>query len=1446
MKNKVYPKIAFFAFFLAQLIQFSTIKAQIHADFTADKTEGCSPIIVNFTNLSNPETGLSYYWDFGNGSTSATQNPSVIFNEPGFFTIKLVITDGVLQDSLIRTDYIEVFANPTPTFIISASDTGCAPYSVTFIDQSLSQAPIVFWHWDFGDGSESLLQNPQHTYSFQNNFGVSLFIKDANNCQNTLFADNFIHVYKPTADFSVTDSFNCNGTLNANFINNSSNANQFVWNFGNGQTSDEQNPECFYSQAGLFTVSLIAKGGYTCSDTLIRTHYINIKNIEANFSMPDDTVCLNATVQFTNLSENATTYFWDFGNGEISYQRNTSGIFNQTGIYPVRLEVGSVWGCSDTLIKNIYVEKIIAEFHSVDSFSCTVPVDVHYLNTSTNADTYLWHFADGLTSPDREPIHTFTESGMYFDTLFVENRHGCTAVKIAERPFEVAVLQAHITPNLFVLTNELSGCVPLTINFKDETHYATASDYIFSRTWNFGDNTSSTEQNPSHTYTSLDTFIITLDIVSLRGCTSSNIVSAATGTPQTASFVADKPPTICASENVQFTSTSTNVNLINGYLWQFGDNTISTKMYPLKQFTDTGYFDVSLTVYNNGCGAKITKENLFYVKGPVAKTTVTYHCENNFTPSFSVDAKDFESYSWDFGDGSPLVTTTLNPTHTYTERGIFNSTFHALNNTNSCVFDVSDIVTITDITADIAQADTFGCLNQNFNFDASASFDASTIQIENLIGLYLWDFDDGSPIQISDTIVNHTYRQKGIFYPKVKVCDIHGCFDSVSTRILISKPDVIFTTESMLGCMPMLVEFSNQTQADTTIAAWQWDFGDGNFSAEANPAHTYNEFGIYPVKLTATDRINCTSELTKTDFIRALRPSPDFFSPDRTQCFGDTARLFSISNEIITEYFWDYGNGYVSGAAQPEYVYPDSGSYTVTLKLVDDAGCDSMLTIANFLKVQKPPIAEFSADTISSTCFPFIVQFSDYSIHPQLASWHWNFGFGNASSELQNPIYTYTRPGLYDVKLTAYSSFGCAAENIKSNYIDVGGPYAEFTFPDTVCTYTDILFDKYNEFNVNSFKWFLGDGRTCETDSGIYHFGERGTLFPTLFLTADDEHTCDKFFSDTVYIRKPEIDIYAPYTFEGCTPFLAEFSNRTDESASQYWDFGNGETSSTTNTHVTYENAGNYTLRFIVNDIKLCSDTVFKNIIVNPLPNVGITPDTLICLGETVQLSASGAENYEWIPARYLDNATLSNPISMPDSSIVYYVAATDTNLCVNYAHTNIKVQQHPYVELRDTAVIIGETVQFDATADDIGNYEWSPTASLNCSDCPIVFYQATEPLLIELFYTDTAACFTEKTQSHIEIRKEYSLDMPTAFSPNNDGVNDVLFVRGWGIKQILEYKIFNRYGEMVFSTQYLNEGWDGTYKGKNQNIETYIYNVTVLNYDDKILTKKGNVKLIK
>jgi len=1431
--------------------QLISLYSQPVANFSADVTEACSSVVVHFTNNSSPTTGLTYSWDFGNGTTSSLFEPTVAYTQTGQYNVTLIVSDGTETNSLTKEKYINVYSAPIVNIGIIGDESGCAPHIIQFEDNTVpGDGAINNWYWDFGDGTISTEQNPEHTFSYQSNFEITLVTTDDNNCTGIGTYGNLISVFKPTSDFLADPLTSCRQDQTFNFFNNSTGIGDLTyhWDFGDGSISEEQHPSHNYNSNGEYTVELITYDEMMCTDTLIKDNYIKLSGVNADFSVNTNTLCINEELIITNLSEGATSYLWDLGDGTYSENKNLTHTYSHPGNYEITLTATHVLGCSDTHSLMITVEGVSADFHLSDEFSCEVPVTVHYINDSENAVSYEWHFGNGETSFETNPYVTYTKKGYYTDTLIAISTNGCKSKKIIEKSMTVLIPGAYFTPNVWSDPFGLKGCAPHTVDFENKSKYITEYDDISEHHWDFGDGSQSSEKSPSHTFYEIGKYPVTYYYVTSRGCVSTRFSAVAeVGSEQTADFFKTLPDTICASQAIQFFDDSQDSTLINEWYWRFGDSTYSMKQNPVHTYIDTGYMDVKLQAYYNGCGVAKEKKKFVYVKGPIVKVDYHVECDNPYEALLKSNAIDAEKVYWDFGDGSPIDSVNFNPNHIYSNNKTYTVNLTAFNKTNSCSYSSENTVIIKDIKARFEITDSIGCQNLSIKINSEKSQDNAYFFSDGQYGKYLWDFGDGTKLVTSDPLIKHIYTKKGKDTLKLIVQDIRGCKDSISSEIKIFKPEVDFKVDDLIGCMPMNVIFNNLTQTDTTIVSWEWNFGDNTSSNVLNPGHIYSDYGIFDVSLTAIDTLGCTGTIHKNNYIKALRPIPDFLTNDNTICLGDEINFSPLDTSEIASYFWNFGDGHSSIEAFPKHIYENAGSYPVSLTLIDEQGCDSTLILNDYINIQNNPTPYFSSSNVTSECYPLQVNFTDTTNNSDVIDWFWNFGDGETSSHLKNPIHIYTAPGAYDINLNVKTGNGCTGEILKQKYINIKGPYAEINVADTVCRNEETLFVADKQKDIFDLQWIFGDGNTSHEDTVYHSYDNIGYMRPVLLLKSDTFGTCDVYLSDSIYIPQliPEISAVND-EFNGCIPFEFNPFNNSSDVNNWLWSFGDGTHSTGSNPQHTYLNPGKYNVKLIISNNFGCSDSSEKIIESFALPVVTTMNDTLICVGDDVQLNAYGAENYNWSPKLFLNDDYSNHPFSEPDSTIKYSVTGTDINGCSNNSNVTIAVQQIPTVNFRDTAVIIGEQVILDAYSDQILTYDWFPDDEPGCNNCPAITVSPLEPTTYGVTVTDINGCFSENYDVFIDIIKKYTIDVPSAFTPNGDGINDIVFVRGWGVKNLILFRIYNRYGEIIFESTDKDIGWDGTYKGKMQGVETYTYEAIVRTYENQILTKRGSIKLLR
>ncbi|MBI5217892.1 MAG: PKD domain-containing protein [Bacteroidia bacterium] len=1445
--HRLHPILLMLLFF-----RIFTSFAQPVADFDALVKTGCSPLQVTFINLSAPATGLTYKWILGNGNISEQFEPFAIYTNAGHYDVTLIVSDGILSDTLVKTNFITAYQNPLADFQLSASPIGCAPYSLKFENTSVpGDAPLTYWAWDFGDGNISNEISPVHIYNFAGTFNVSLLITDSNGCAGSALFENLIQIYKPVSYFTGNTTSSCSGELTVSFTNLSEGSGvlSYNWNFGDSTVSAAEEPVHTYIAPGHYTVELITTDNYGCSDTLTRHDYIKITETSASFSINRDTVCKNEIINFLNASQNATQYEWRFGDGSVSNLQNPQHYYSNSGDYLVVLKVTKNGQCADSISMNINIENIIADFNADQNFGCELPFYVQYSDNSLNAISWDWRFGSRHRSILQNPADTIWNLATvnfqqaFSDTLIVTSPHDCRDTIIADTSITIVLPRLHFSPDL----NGPYGCVPLELNYINQSIYETDQDQFASWNWEYGNGNNSQNWNGFFIYNQPGVYLVTFSVVTEKGCSASAITSVTAGTQQSPDFTINAPDSVCASDTIQFMNLSYDHGLINYYRWDFGDGTDSDDENPSHSFHDTGYVSVTLSAFYNGCGTAINKHNLLYIKGPVSSFWFNYECQQPFDYAFLANIKDADSFHWDFGDQSPEIFNMQPAVHSFDSSGNYYVNLNSANSITGCFYQETHLVKARKIIADFTLSDSVGCSGDIITCNGSVSHDEA---YDNWLNLYKWYFSDtGENITTSsfDGIITHLFNTMGNHYIKLHVQDINGCIDTKIKPLKIYQPLVDFTANYLTGCLPADFSFSDNTVSDTTVTTYYWTFGDSLISNEQNPIHQYQNFGIYDISLTVTDTLGCYNTMLKNDYISAVSPDPGFLATDPDICIGDSVFFLKDSQSEIVSYLWNFGDGITSTAESPAHVYADTGSYTVSLSIIDDHGCDSTGSNINYITVQKPPIANFMADILNAECYPALINFTDMSESNHPGSWMWIFGDNLTASQLQNPAHTYCRPGIYDVTLIASTTNGCSDTLVKLSYVTIKGPWADLISPDTVCHGDSVVLIAADKINVYSLKWDLGNGLTGFSDTVTTVYNNYGYVYPAILLYSDSSHTCDKVISDSINV----FEVISNFMINngvnyGCTPLEITLSDISANANSIYWYINNTFVSESGSYTGILTTPGSYRVEQVIYNNFGCYDSSQKIITVFPLPSVDISADTLICRGNAIQLFAQGGSHYTWQPDKFINDTDIFNPVVQPDSSIRYYVSVKDSNSCKKDTSVFIQIFQVPVISMRDTSIVIGEEVVLNAYNPEIGYYNWFAENSLSCLDCPYLRAHPLEPTEYTVSVKDTNNCFTVNYHVFIDIMKKYSVDVPELFTPNGDGKNDYILVRGWGIIELLEFRIFNRFGEMVFESKDLGNGWDGSYKGASQNIETFTYIVKVLTYNNDILSKKGFIKLVR
>jgi uncharacterized repeat protein (TIGR01451 family) len=648
-----------------------TIYQPAVANFAAAPLTGPAPLAVTFTNQS--QFADSYIWTYGDGGSSAAAgNHTRSYQHSGVYTVTLTAVNPVSSQTITRAAYIYVYDLPVAA-LSAAPRVGLAPLAVTFTNQSLHGESFI---WDYGDGitSTTTAESHAHLYTSPGWYSVRLTAVNAHGSHTRLYT-NYIAVYDtPVADFTAAPTEGV-APLQVSFNNASLNATSYQWNFGNGQSSSAANPTAIYNIPGVYTVTLTASnpGG---SHTLVRSAYVTVHSPpHASFTGAPRVGWTPLTVSFTNYSDMADSYLWEYGDGATSTTAAYlhSHIYDTPGVYTVRLTASNAYG-SNTLTRHNY----IAVYDPPEpAFTATPtagaePLTVQFSNESQNATAYLWDFGDGQGSTAVSPSHTYQAGGVYTVTLRASNPGGGVTLTRAEY-----IHVAHLPQPGFVATPR-AGLLNLTATFTNTS--MCADSYL----WEYGDGATSDTAAITHThaYAAPGVYTVRLTAVNAHGTRTHTETAYITvyDMPQ-ASFVAN-PQTGPVPLNVNFTNQSLHAN---AYLWDFGDGTISSEESPNHLYTAAGQYTVTLTAANPFASHTVTQTALIAVyDDPVALfSTAPRIGEGPLVVTFTNQSQYAGDFIWDYGDG---VSQTVNgPVHayTYTLPGVYTVTLTAVNPNNA-------------------------------------------------------------------------------------------------------------------------------------------------------------------------------------------------------------------------------------------------------------------------------------------------------------------------------------------------------------------------------------------------------------------------------------------------------------------------------------------------------------------------------------------------------------------------------------------------------------------------------------------------------------------------------------------------------------------------------------------------------------------------------------------
>jgi len=1376
-------------------IDVATITIQIvpppTAAASADATTICEGETITFTNSSSA-SATDFEWDFDDGTPPVYSGANTIdhvFSNAGTYDVRLIAAVGGLAGGCADTAYVPITVLPAPEAEILVDNMeACDVLTSTFTDNS--SGTIAGWEWDFGNGNSSTAQNPPtQTYNSPGSYNVTLTVEAPNLCRNTDTQIVTVHE-SPVSSFLVTDL--CIGS-EGSFINMSSSAGgdpiiSWFWEFGDGFTSTDTNTTHTYASAGTYTVSLRVETAH-CSD--IQTMVVNVQDAPtAAFTPSIDSGCAPLSVDFTNTSSGASNYTWVFGDGGGGGTANPTHVFNNFGnadsVYTVMLISQNAFGCSDTTESNITVHpNAVAQFQTFYAPACDAG-PANFQNNSLNASDYIWDFGDGSpTTTDANPSHQFVNSGNTIANY--------TITLIANTPFgcsdtSSATISVYPQPNFDFTLDVDSGCAPFNVQFP-------VVSGAISYYWTFGDGTISIAPNPSHAYannTLLDrTYTAQLVATSAFGCNDTATVDIVVHPNPITQFSVDLTAG-CSPLTVSIENQSI---LGDSVVWNYGDGTTSDTLAVTHGHTFVNNTNaivthtISLTAFTEfGCSRTFTRDIEVY---PNVEADYSHPLEACSPISFVFENNSLNGniYQWDLGNG--VVSVADEPIGGYQNNTAIPDTFD-IRLIATSIYGCEDtarsqIVVFPKPNASILPDRTTGCSPLDVVFQNNSSTADS----------YSWNYGDGSVSDTSAVVHAHQFVSTSTAPQDFDVTMIaasdYGCSDTATFEITV-YPDVIaaFSGNPLEGCSPLATNFINQSFGAATFF---WNFGDGSEAYNANPSHNFVNLGDtiedYMVNMVAQSGFGCTD--TASISVK-VHPNPDisFAVAGIEGCFP-AEFTFGNYSEGATSFNWVYGDGNTSTNGDSlhthTYVNPgtDMATYSVTLTGSSDYGCSAAAT------VDVDVIPEIVADVTPPPggCSPYTAVFENNTVGA--FTYYWEFGDDTYSQE-ESPTHFYTNANaedsVYTVRFIASSLWGCG-DTLVFDIPVVGQPQAAFVAAPTVQTFPSATVDVANLSAANStaeFVWQWGDGNVeiseDPTTPNAHTYETWGEYTISLIV---GNQVCNDTASQDITIEPPLPIADFEGEGTGCMPLVVSFTNTSTYGVEYLWDFGDGTNSNQENPTHTYYQAGTYNVMLTV---------------------TGPGGDIDIEIKTGVAVVHPRAEAY----------FTVNPPvITIPDQVFFLNTSTNATIFEWDFGDGGESDAFSPYHFYESTG--------------------WHPVTLIanNEFNCP------------DTFIVDQAVLGNVDTR----------IAFPNAFTPNPNGSNgghwtvddmfnnDIFFPMYKGVEEF-EMQIFNRWGELLFESKDVRQGWDGYYRGQLCQQDVYVWRVKVTFQDGGDLTEMGDVTLIR
>ncbi|MFL9482158.1 PKD domain-containing protein [Chitinophagaceae bacterium LWZ2-11] len=989
------------------------------------------------------------------------------------------------------------------------------------------------------------------------------------------------------------------------------------------------------------------------------------------------------------------------------------------------------------------------------------------------------------------------------------------------------------------------GCGPLSVTFTNTT----PKNDLYQYQWNLGNGQIVNQYNvPTIIYTqalgAVDT-VYTVTLSTYTHCDTSVAVQKIRVQSRPKAIFIPSKQNACSPANITFSNNSIAGQAV--YDWDFGDGTTTTRndksaVQHIFSTQVSATFNVKLKV-TNGCGVD---SMVFPINVDPNNMLLQYKVDGLITGCAPYTVKlvnnsiGGDNYSWDFGDGTVVSRNSGIDTliHTYYATGTYQI---QLSTKNGCG-DTSAVRTVYVNHRPVV----------NFTAQPASTCVGDTIHFTNLTDSatsIAWSFGDG--ITGSQFNAVHSYDNGGSYTVRMQATAVYSnggvCIDSASKQVTIiaGLPGAFTVTDSVGKCTPFIVTFTN---LNVPSALTTWDFGDNKKDTGDVITHSFNNVGTFVVKMNAQSNGGCKYSAQKV--INVSGPSGTL-TYDKGNVCGPKLVRFEVNMQSTDSVRWIFGDGtfQVTTGNVVYHTYNQAGNYLPSAQLLAGTSCAVLLPGLDTIKVDYVKAGFIAIQ--QNFCGTSRATFSDTSrSYFGVKNYLWDFGDGVTSTD-KNPQHDYTITNTWMTKLVIETNTGCRDTAVFALYARMGIKPQAVIQSDTVACLNELMtfagvassVDPVNYYQWNfsnnikstqiitSTTFAIAGPQTARliigTTMGCYDTTTKViNINPNPFVHTNQDMTICKGQSTQLVASGALTYSWSPLETLSCNTCAAPVAYPTNN---------------TTYVVTGFNQYGCYG-----------SDTVL--ISVNQPFKLAVSPNDTICIGGSSRLTAENAAIYAWTPTTGVAAPTAASTPVTPTVTTRYRVIGADAMNCFrDTAYVTVAVGQYPTVNLGpDQQLATGTLLPLKATYTNGPIYTWQWTGKdLSCTDCPEPIAEVKKDACYYLTATNQYKCSGSDTICVKAFCESAQIFIPNAFTPDNDGMNDILMVRGKGIKEIKLFRIFNRWGQVVFERAHFqpndkSSAWDGKINGVAATPDVYVYMCDVVCENDVAYTYKGNVAILK